>query len=194
MMPKKILVILGHPRVKSFSAGLASSYIKGARRAGAQVRYLVLANMKFDATVAPDLKDLKVEKSIADAQKDILWAEHIVFVYPTWWGGPPALFKSFIDRTFTPGFAYKYRPGIPIMLLRGRSARLITTYGSSKLANRLVAGAGGLKMLKRSLCWFCGIFPVFVTDFGKTRGDGADKRRERYLAKVERIGERDARR
>jgi putative NADPH-quinone reductase len=33
------------------------------------------------------------------ARELILWAEHLVFVYPTWWGTMPALLKGFLDRT-----------------------------------------------------------------------------------------------
>lgn len=33
----------------------------------------------------------------------------MVWFHPVWWGGLPALTKGFIDRVFTPGFAFKYR-------------------------------------------------------------------------------------
>ena len=66
---------------------------------------------------------------IEQAREDILWAEHLVVQYPTWWASTPALLKGFFDRTLVPGFAYRYRDtgrGWD-KLLAGRSARLLVT-------------------------------------------------------------------
>ena len=57
-------------------------------------------------------------------QQDILWADHLVFVYPNWWSTVPALLKGLIDRMFVPGFAFKYRENSPFWdkLLKGKTA------------------------------------------------------------------------
>ncbi len=36
-------------------------------------------------------------------------ARRVFFVYPDWWGGPPAILKGFLDRVFRPGIAYGFR-------------------------------------------------------------------------------------
>ena len=48
------------------------------------------------------------EDDVIMARNEITSAEHIVFIFPLWWGSFPAVMKAFIDRIFTPGFACKY--------------------------------------------------------------------------------------
>ena len=57
----------------------------------------------FDPLVQP------VEKDLLQARRLISWADHIVFVYPTWWGTMPALLKGFLDRVLAPDFALPRR-------------------------------------------------------------------------------------
>ena len=73
-----------------------------------------------------------LEPDLLDAQASITWAQHLVWVYPIWWGGLPALLKGFLDRIFLPGFAFKYRPNSALWdrLLTGRSAELLVTMDS----------------------------------------------------------------
>jgi putative NADPH-quinone reductase len=103
---KKVLVILGHPRLESFNAALASSYIEGAQETEAEVKQLDLARLEFasDSAAAPDYDNRvkEIEPSLKEAQELIRWADHLVFIYPTFWGDMPALLKGFIDRAFLP--------------------------------------------------------------------------------------------
>jgi NAD(P)H-dependent FMN reductase len=86
--------------------------------------------MTFDVHVRTSSpRQQSFEDDMRRAQRLIQWADHLVFVYPTWWGTVPALLKGFLDRVLTAGFAFNeikggtgYEP-----LLKGRSARLITT-------------------------------------------------------------------
>lgn len=56
-------------------------------------------------------KRTELESDLLDSQKKILWADHIVWIYPVWWGSVPALLKGFLDRVLIPGFAFKKREG-----------------------------------------------------------------------------------
>ena len=106
-MAQRILVILGHPSESSLCAGLAQSYIEGARAAGAEVRLLALGALTFDPLLHAGYRgEQALEPDLQAAQAQITWAEHLVWVYPTWWGAMPALLKGFIDRVFLPGFAF----------------------------------------------------------------------------------------
>jgi len=103
----KVLVILGHPRKDSYNAALAESYVAGARAAGAHVEYLHVADLHFDLHVQiHSPQDQFEEKDLKEAKRLIKWADHLVFVYPTWWGNMPALLKGFIDRVLVLGFAF----------------------------------------------------------------------------------------
>mgnify|MGYP000181486765 CR=1 FL=1 len=91
-MAQRILVILGHPSEDSLSAALAQSYKEGAQAAGAQVRLLDLGALAFDPILRAGYRgEQALEPDLQAAQAQITWAEHLVWVYPTWWGAMPAL-------------------------------------------------------------------------------------------------------
>ena len=126
-MGKRVLVILGHPSDDSFCGALADAYVEAAKVSGAEVRQLRLGTIGFDPVLHDGYAKIQpLEPGLLQAQADILWAEHLAFVYPIWWGGIPALMKGFFDRVLLPGFAFKYREGkaFPDKLRRG------TTNGS----------------------------------------------------------------
>lgn len=194
---KKILVILGHPRKDSYCGALAHSYSAGAKQAGAKVTYVKLADLKFNATHPHDHRSGALEADLKRMQTLISESDQITVIYPTWWGSAPALLKGFFDRVFTSGFAFKYRSdGLGWnKLLKGRSARIITTTGGPWVLNHIVYRAPGIKMLKWATFWFSGIWPVKVTEFNSLNTRWSNERkRKKYLNKIEQIGARDARR
>lgn len=119
---KPMLIIDGHPEPESLSAALAAAYCGGAGG-----RLLALRDLRFDPILRRSGQPL--EPDLEQARAAIRAADHVAWFFPTWWGGPPALVKGFVDRTFTPGWAYKFEPGrlLQRRLLRGRSARVVTT-------------------------------------------------------------------
>ncbi len=189
-MSKKVLVIMGHPDTKSFCAGLAESYAEGARQAGAEVRAISLSELNFDPILRMGYHDVQqLEPDLSDAQESIKWAEHIVWVYPIWWGTMPALLKGFLDRTFLPGFAFKYRENSAFWdkYLTGRSGRRIVTMDAPVWYDRLVYFGGGRRTMKKAVLEFCGIKPVGVTAFGQVRSSDEAKR-EKWIGKVRELG------
>ena len=130
MMSKRVLVILGHPGTHSFCSALADSYIAAAKDASHDVRVMRLGDLRFDPVLREGYQQVQaLEPDLLQAQANIHWAEHLVLVYPIWWGGIPALLKGFFDRILLPGFAFQYREGkaFPAKLLKGRSAHLLVT-------------------------------------------------------------------
>ena len=84
---KKILVVSGHPRSPSLCGSLAQAYADGARAAGLEVTLLDLAELDFDPdvrTISP--REQALEPDLARAWREIDTADHLVFVYPAWWG------------------------------------------------------------------------------------------------------------
>jgi putative NADPH-quinone reductase len=188
-MPRKILVILGQPQRQSYGGALAAAYVEGAREAGAEVRELCVGELKFNACAASGKGHPEVEADLKAAQDAIRWADHLVFVYPIWWGTIPAILKGFIERVFTEGFAVKFHDGDPWWdrLLKGRSARLIVTMNTPPLYYRFVFGRPGHRTMKNTILEFCGVKPVRITEFGPVRGSSEDKRR-RWLESVRALG------
>lgn len=189
-MTKRILVILGHPANESFCGALADSYVKGAEAAGNEVRFISLGKLSFDPVLHNGYATIQeLEPDLVAAQIAISWAQHIVFVYPLWWGAMPALLKGFIDRVFLPGFAFKYREGSQFWdrLLSGRSAHLLVTMDTPPWYFRWVYRMPGHNQMKRTILEFSGIKPVTVSSFGPIRGSSQQKR-EKWLAQVSAYG------
>lgn len=191
-MANKILVVLAHPQSKSYCAALGQAYVDGARSAGAQVRQINLADLHFNPiSVGSHEKPVELEADLRQAQEDIRWAEHLVFIYPILWGTLPALLKGFIERVLTPGFAVNFHKDSPLWdkLLKGRSARLIVTLNTPPLLYRLLFRRAGHITMKRSILEFCGIAPVRITDVGPMKNASAQQR-EKWIRKAYALGAR----
>ena len=191
-MNKKILIVLAHPQAKSYCGALAQAYADGAREAGAELRQVNLAKITFNPVGSGSLeKPLELEPALKQAQADIQWAEHLVFVYPILWGTIPALLKGFIERVFAPGFAVNFHKDSPLWdrLLKGRSARLLVTLNTPPLLYRLLFRRAGHITMKRSILQFCGINPVHITDVGPMKNSSAEKR-EKWIQQARALGAR----
>jgi putative NADPH-quinone reductase/1,4-dihydroxy-2-naphthoate octaprenyltransferase len=165
----KVLLVLGHPRRDSLCGALAEAFAAGARQAGVDLRRLDLRELQFDPNViAGSPRNQPLEPSIREAVELVRWAEHLVFVFPTWWGTMPALMKGFLDRVLMPGFAFEEHEegGGWDKLLAGRSAHLLTTMDTPTWVYRWIYKAPGLNSLARATLGFCGIEPVRTTIFG----------------------------
>jgi putative NADPH-quinone reductase len=191
MTARKVLVVLGHPDPESFNAAIFHTYADAAIAAGHDVRTLALGALEFDpvlrwgyrARMAPD-------PVIERSQAWLLWAEHLVLVFPVWWSQMPALLKGWVDRTFTPGLAYNMKDdGLrAIGHLRGRSATLITTSQAPRWVLALT-GLSPVWNIKHNLLGTCGIKTVRTLSLGRmtTRHDTAE-RRARFLCQVAQAG------
>ena len=185
-MSKRVLVILGHPTNDSFCGALANSYVEGAKAAGNEVQLISLGRLSFDPVLHKGYATIQeLEPDLVTAQTAITWAQHIVFVYPIWWGAMPALLKGFFDRVFLPGFAFKYRDGSVFWdrLLSGRSAHLIVTMDTPPWYFRWVYRMPGHNQMKRTILEFSGIKPVTVSSFGPIKGS-SQQRREKWLSQA----------
>ncbi|MGH6916511.1 MAG: NAD(P)H-dependent oxidoreductase, partial [Geminicoccaceae bacterium] len=185
----KVLIVVGHPRKASFCGALARAYRKGAARAGAVLRELWLADLRFDRDVRSfDPEVQPVEKDVRRAKELIAWADHLVFVYPTWWGTMPGLLKAFLDRVLAPGFAFEEMPnGRWRPLLKGRSADLVTTMDTPGWAYRWIYRAPGDNAMKRASLGYCGIATSRVLRFGPIK-DSLPEQRQAWLEAAERRG------
>ncbi|MBU1370007.1 MAG: NAD(P)H-dependent oxidoreductase [Bacteroidetes bacterium] len=189
-MSKNILIIHGHPVNDTFIDQLQQAYTDAAKSRAASVRKLVLREKHFNINFSEGYRgNQALEKDLIEAQEAISWADHLVFFYPNWWGTYPALLKGFIDRTFLPGFAFKYRSGRtdPERLLKGKTARLVVTMDSPKWYYYLVQMAPGHHAMRKGLLHFCGIRPVRITTLGLLR-TANEKQRQKWIALMKKIG------
>lgn len=185
-MSKRIVIINGHPNPESFNAAIAKAYHEGAAAAGAEIREIVIRDLRFDPNLAHGYQQrTELEPDLIAAWETIQWANHLVWVHPVWWGGLPAITKGFIDRLFLPGMAFRYRENSVFWdkLMTGKSAHIITTLDQPSLYYRLVFGRPSVNQLRRSVLKFCGITPVRVTYIGIVKTANADKRKQ-WLDKI----------
>lgn len=185
-----VLIISGNPNSASFDHALANAYYEGAIANGIRAKILDLGKLHFDPILHNGYNEIQaLEPDLLNAQNMIEAANHLVFVYPSWWGSMPALLKGFFDRVFHPGFAFKYRHNSPLWdkYLTGKTARIIITMDSPGWWNRLMYHRSNIYAVKVATLQFCGIKPVKVTVFDKVKFSTEEKR-QKWLKEVEDMG------
>ncbi len=187
---KNILIINGHPNKDSFNFALAAAYKKGALSSGAEIKEIVIADLKINPNLNHGYqKRTELEPDLLESWDKIKWADHLVWIHPVWWGGLPAITKGFIDRVFLPGFAFQYRENSVWWdkLLSGKTAQIITTLDQPGWYYRLMFGKPSVNQLKKSTLGFCGVKPVKVTYLGPVKSSN-EGLRKKWLDKVEYLG------
>ncbi|MEI7979533.1 MAG: NAD(P)H-dependent oxidoreductase [Bacteroidota bacterium] len=187
---KNILIINGHPDKESYCYALAENYVKGAKQSGATCKVINLIDLKFNPILINGYRKVsELELDLIQAQKDILEANHLVFVYPNWWSTYPALLKGFFDRTFLPNFAFKYHEKRPFWdkLLKGKTAQLIVTTDTPNWYYWLINRSPGHNSMKIGILEFSGIKPVKIKTFGPIKSS-TDSKRKKWLKEAEELG------
>ena len=198
---RRILVVIGTPIAGSLVHALADSYVEGADGAGAEVRVIDLSTQPIPAHPrtrnelrAPrDETDLPLDPQVKEYVDALLWATHVTFVYPQWWGTYPAALKAFIDGTFLANATFRYHPSGKgwDRLLTGRTARLIMTIDSPTWWNRFAYRNASETSLKRAILGYCGIRTTGITRFSEVR-HRTDDVRGTWVDTARRLGTRDA--
>jgi putative NADPH-quinone reductase len=191
-MSKRILLIQGHPDKSAphLCHVLASSYKGGAIGAGHSVKHVNVAELDFPVLrCQKDFETGVVPASLKPVQDDIMWAEHIVLIFPLWAGDMPALLKAFLEQIYRPSFTGASANHFADKRLKGRSARVVVTMGMPALVYRWYFRAHSIKSLERNILGMVGIAPVHETLIGLTgKMKAADA--AKWLAKLERLGAR----
>jgi NAD(P)H dehydrogenase (quinone) len=103
-------VVLGHPSAESFNAALAQAYVEAVRARGHRAVVRDLYTLKFNPLLTETERTTSDRMEIPDdARHELelaLEADIVVFVYPLWFGAPPAIVKGYLDRVF--GAANRY--------------------------------------------------------------------------------------
>jgi len=189
-MSKKILLINGHPDKESFNFAIAQAYVKGVASSNAEIKEIHIIDLDFNPNLEFGYrKRTELEPDLLKAQELIKWADHLVWVYPVWWGSVPAIMKGFIDRILLPGFAFKKRENSVWWdkYLSGKTARLISTMDQPAWYYKWVYGSPSTNAMKKLTMNFIGVKKVKTTSIGPIRLS-KDKFRENWLEKIETLG------
>lgn len=191
---KRALLLFGHADEDTFNHRLAAGYGDGFRAAGGIVDRIDLASLRFDPVLHHGYRiPQPLEPDLRSARDAIEAADHLVWVFPTYWASPPAVVRGFVDRLFLPGWAFKFEAGsaLPKGLLAGRSTRVITTMDTpgwwyTGVTHRCLHRSFGTATLS-----FCGLAPVRFSSIHGVREMNAAER-ARQIEEVRRLGRRDA--
>jgi putative NADPH-quinone reductase len=132
----KVLVVYCHPREDSFCAALRDAVTAGLAARGHAAELIDLYAEGFAPALSAEERGryhdeatntVGVERHLEALRR----AEALVFVYPTWWYGMPAMLKGWFDRVWAPGVAFHIGPGaIEPRLTNITRIAVVTTYGS----------------------------------------------------------------
>jgi putative NADPH-quinone reductase len=178
---KKILVLQCHPAKESYCHALAEHYVSGALETGAAIELVHVHDLHYSPVLQYAYKKRTAwEPDLTGLWEKVKQADHLVIVYPTWWGGLPAYVKGLFDRMFLPGMAFQYqaKSRFQVKLMKNKTARIITTMDMPVWYYWLVYGAPGTRALKNITLKFCGYNPVKTTSLGSVK-----YRRQKQLKK-----------
>ncbi|MGH9272190.1 MAG: NAD(P)H-dependent oxidoreductase [Ilumatobacteraceae bacterium] len=158
-----VLMVTAHPHADSFTAAVATAARRGMQRAGHSIVELDLYAIGFAPTMSPAERAAYhqatplIDPMTIEHGRLVRQATALVFVYPTWWGGPPAVLRGWLERVLVPGVAFRFdeRGKVVPGMTNVRRIVGISTYGSPRRYVRLMSD-GGRRALLRALRMNCG--------------------------------------
>ena len=201
----KVLVVFWHPEPQSFSSAMFHTACEALAKAGHEVKTSNLHEMHFDpvscrnnfTTVKdPNYFKQQIEEmhatetngfspAIESEMEKIEWCDLMIWQFPLWWFGLPAILKGWVDRVFAMGRVYGggrvYGDGV----FRGKRALLSLTAGGLEEVYRKGGFngdiAGILRPIHRGMLQFVG-FDIMAPQivYGPVRM--TDEERKQQLA------------
>src|SRR4051812_1580259 len=194
--PMRFLVLFAHPDPASFDAALHERVVAVLRRNGHGIDDCDLYAEGFDPVLGYEERRKYNDEKAAHPEVEahirrLHDAQGLVFVYPAWFYGMPAILKGYLDRVWLPGIAFKMVDGKPRSQLHHITRfAAVTTYGAPRTINETLVGDPNRRALMRGIGRL--VHPrakkLFLAQYAMDSID--DAQRQRFLALVERrIGE-----
>jgi putative NADPH-quinone reductase len=188
----RVLVVYCHPVPDSFCAAVRDRAVSALGRGGHELRLTDLYAENFDPVMWCDERrgyndHAPTDPALGKHIDDVRWAEAVVFVYPTWWYGLPAMLKGWLDRVWALDVAFampkdggKIRP----MLTHIRKIAVLTTCGAPRWWSHFV-GHPGKKTILRGIRALCAknCRTLFLAHY--LMDASTEKSRKAYLRKIE---------
>lgn len=193
------LIIFAHPEPKNSHNGKILEIVKEKLdQTNQKYKIIDLYAEEFDPKVNKKEWEGKTgDKTVEKYQNLVKEATRMIFIYPVWWYGAPAILKGFFDRVFTNGFAYNFEKEqmihkigkvcfgslcgtkmfypifnsfLPVKRhLEGKKAFIIRTYGGEREAKELY-GCATEYNVDKAILELCGI-KVEKVEWFKVRGN-----------------------
>ena len=193
----RVLVVYCHPVPESYCAAIRDTTVEVLNGRGWDVRLLDLYAENFDPVMSCEERRFYNDRAPGDpALKPhfelLSWAEAILFIYPTWWYGLPAMLKGWFDRVWATDIAFKLpagKGGIKSLMTHVTKVGVITTCGAPTWWS-VVVGQPGRKTILRGMRALCAkrCQTFFLAHY--LMDASTPKSREAFLVKVRRTLER----
>ena len=151
-----VTVVHAHPSPSSFSHGLLDVTREALSRHDLDLCDLYADDFNPVMTASAHreyLGDRPIQDPLVQHYADcVVRADALVFVYPTWHSGVPAMMKGWFEKVLVNGVAFGFDDKDRIRPRMGHIKRIagVTTYGSSRLAVALSTD-GGRRTVQRAL-------------------------------------------
>jgi putative NADPH-quinone reductase len=157
----KVIAVRAHPMHDSYNAALFDVTLRALRTGGHSVTPFDLYDDDFDPRLgAQERREYHdpgrpLPPDIVRYVDALRSHDALVFVYPTWCMGLPAILKGWLDRVLRPGVAFSI-DGTKVTPLLGNIRRVgaVTTYGRPRWMV-LYVGDPPRKTVCRYVRWFC---------------------------------------
>lgn len=148
-----VLIVYAHPEPTSFNGAMKDLSVETLTALGHKVEVSDLYAMGWNAVAGPGdmthdmsqndrfslareqtvaMENGSIAPEVAAEQEKLARANLVIFQFPIWWFGVPAIMKGWADRVFARGFAYtagrKYDTG----MFKGKLAMVSATTGTSE--------------------------------------------------------------
>jgi NAD(P)H dehydrogenase (quinone) len=187
----RYLVVYAHPVDDSYVAALHRCVVTTLREAGHTVDDCDLNAEGFHPVLSEAERrayhDTGANRaSIAKEIERLTNCEGLVFVFPTWWYGMPAILKGYIDRVWVPGVAFTLHGGRTLPMLHNITRfAVVTTYGSPWWLNKLIGDPNRSTLMRGiRMLYAPSARTLWLAQYGMD--DITAEKRERFLQKVER--------
>lgn len=194
----KALVVYCHPKEESYTAAIRDLIVQKLEAAEAEVRVNDLYQRNFHPVLSAHEIDIYFDAEantapVAQDVEDLKWCDTLIFVYPTWWYGMPAMLKGWLDRVMVPEVAFNMpsdtRKGIQPGLTHIKRLGVFTTCGASRWLTMFI-GAPGKRTLFRGVGLLCAkpLKKAFAAHY--LMDSSTDASRKNHLDRVARTMER----
>ena len=151
-----VLVIVVHPDPDSFTHRIADRIVTTLEAQGRPVVWVDLYAAGFSAAMSPaeigayQSENPVLDPLVMDQISHISSCETLVFVYPTWWSGLPAVLKGWLDRVMVPGVAFRFNEQGKVLPALTHVKRIVgvSTYETRWLSTKTVNDNGRRKLLR----------------------------------------------
>ena len=176
------LIIYSHPNTKSFNYAILGQVKQGLKDGGHTFEVIDLYADSFNPVLvyneSSKRSELMNDVETAHYRELIKQADELIFIYPIWWYGMPAILKGFIDRVFVSGFAYTSGGKAPKGMLSNKSAWVIYTIDSPTWFVKLFRKNIEWKTMKDAILNYCGIRNVKKTRLAGVKYSDLNKRQK----------------